>query len=184
RILDQLDTLGIADETMVIFTSDHGEWLGKYGRYGKGHPADDAVSRVPLIVRAPGTECQVSTVETIVEAIDVLPTILEYAAIQIPPTLQGRSLMPLIRPEGSGDPGRPESALTEHHGWKTLRSERFRYLVEDSGREYLFDLESDPDEMVDVSGRPEHASALAAQRHALLGRLIARERPRPRTWTY
>ena len=184
RILDRLDTLGIADETMVIFTSDHGEWLGKYSRYGKGHPADDAVSRVPLIVRVPGTERRAGTVETIVEAVDVLPTILESAAIQLPPTLQGRSLLPLIRPEGSGDPGRPRSAITEHRGWKTLRTDQFRYLIEESGREYLFDLESDPDEMVDVSGRPEYASALAGQRHGLLRRLIARERPRSRTWTY
>ena len=184
RILDRLDSLGIADETMVIFTSDHGEWLGKYGRYGKGHPADDAVSRVPLIVRAPGTARQAGTVETIVEAIDVLPTILEGAAIQVPPTLQGRSLMPLIHPERSGDPDRPGSAITEHHGWKTLRTKQFRYLVEESGREYLFDLESDPEEMADVSGQPKYASVLAGQRHALLRRLIARERPRSRTWTY
>jgi arylsulfatase A-like enzyme len=123
-------------------------------------------------------------VETIVEAIDVLPTILEGAAIQVPPTLQGRSLMPLIHPERTGDQGRPGSAITEHHGWKTLRTEQFRYLVEESGREYLFDLESDPEEMVDVSGQPGHASALAGQRHALLRRLIARERPRSRNWTY
>jgi len=184
RILDRLDELGIAERTMVIFTSDHGEWLGKYGRYGKGHPADDAVSRVPLIVRVPGHGARTGTVETIVEAVDVLPTILDCAAIQIPPAVQGRSLRPLLDGKGVEDPGRPGSALTEHRGWKTLRTGKFRYLIEESGREYLFDLTTDPDEMENVADRPAYAPALGELRHQLLQRLIARERPRPRSWTY
>lgn len=185
RILDRLEERGWLDDTMVIFTSDHGEWLGKYGRYGKGHPADDSISRVPLLIRPPAgrgpVEPAASVVDTIVEAVDVLPTILETAMIPIPPALQGRSLWPLLRGEASAHSG---TALTEHHGWKTLRTDGYRYLVEVSGREYLFDLAADPDELEDVAAQPEHATALAEHRRLLLQRLITRERPRARAWTY
>lgn len=183
QILNLLDERGLADSTMVIFTSDHGEWLGKYGRYGKGHPGDDTVSRVPLIVRNPADSGNATlVVDTIVEAVDVLPTILEAAAIQIPPALQGRSLRPLIR--GETDPGRHDSALTEHEGWKTLRTRGHRYLIHDTGEECLYDLAIDSDGLTNVAGAPEAAEVLAGHRRQLLLRLLDRERPLPRTWTY
>ena len=56
RILDALDASGKRGDTVVVFTSDHGEWLGDHLRFGKGYPADDAVSRVPLIIDAPGAK--------------------------------------------------------------------------------------------------------------------------------
>lgn len=185
RILDALDAQGMTDDTMVIFTSDHGEWLGKYGRYGKGHPADDAVSRVPLLIRRPASDRpQAPVVGTIIEAIDVLPTILEAAAIPIPPALQGQSLFPLL--SGRDDAGTPrnDSALTEHRGWKSLRTRTHRYGIAASGEEHLFDIGADPDETRDISSDPGSADVLAAHRHLLLRRLISRERPRARTWTY
>lgn len=185
RILDALDAQGMTDDTMVIFTSDHGEWLGKYGRYGKGHPADDAVSRVPLLVRCPGAgRAQVPVVDMIVEAVDVLPTILEAAAIPVPPVLQGQSLLPMLSGIHDRAEARWDSALTEHRGWKSLRTRTHRYGVSASGDEYLFDIDADPDETIDISPDPEHGDALAAHRHLLLRRLIDRERPRARTWTY
>ena len=54
QILDALDASGKRDNTIIVFTSDHGEWLGEHLQFGKGYPAHDAVSRVPLIVSAPG----------------------------------------------------------------------------------------------------------------------------------
>ena len=185
RILDTLEAQGMTDDTMVIFTSDHGEWLGKYGRYGKGHPADDAVSRVPLLVRCPSAgRAQSPVVDTIVEAVDVLPTILEVAAIPIPPVLQGQSVLPMLSGTHDRAEARWDSALTEHRGWKSLRTRTHRYGVSASGDEYLFDIDADPDETIDISPDPEHGDALAAHRHLLLRRLIDRERPRARTWTY
>lgn len=185
RILDTLDAQGMTDDTMVIFTSDHGEWLGKYGRYGKGHPADDAVSRVPLLIRRPGAgRSQAPVVDMIVEAIDVLPTILEAAAIPIPPALQGQSLLHMLSGSHDREEARWDSALTEHRGWKSLRTRTHRYGVAASGEEHLFDIEADPDETRNIAADPRSADALAAHRHQLLQRLIERERPRTRTWTY
>jgi len=180
RILDHLDQLGIADNTIVVFTSDHGEWLGEHLRYGKGYPACDCISRVPLIIRWPrGVREPGVTISHIAEAIDVIPTLLHGAGIPLPPHLQGRVLQPFV-----ADAPEQELALTEHRGWKALRIPGFRYVLHDDGRESLFDLTTDPGEYQDVSRDPEYADTLAEARHILSTRLLATERPLTRVWPY
>ncbi len=182
RILDHLDDLGLDEHTIVLFTSDHGEWLGEHLRYGKGYPAHDCISRVPCLVRWPaGIVSPGRTAHDLVEAIDVVPTLLECAGIPVPPGLQGRSLLPMLQ-NGTYQPRR--SALTEGQGWKTLRLEDTRYVVEASGRESLYDLSRDPAAYYDVAADPAYADALGEARHVLLTRLIDQERPRPRVWAY
>ena len=149
-------------------------------RYGKGYPADDSVSRVPLIIAAPRGK-QGQTHEDIVEAVDIVPTLLELAGVQIPPFMQGESLAGIV--EGKGN-GRNRVALTEGAGWKCLRTALFRYLIHDDGREALWDLLIDPGEYEDVSASREYADGLAECRRLLLKRLLEIERPLPRTWTY
>lgn len=180
NILDTLDDLGLADDTVVVFTSDHGEWLGEHLRFGKGYPADDAVSRVPLIIRAPkikGGQVQ----DSIVEAIDIVPTLLELAALQMPTHLQGQSLLALMRGEQTD---LRDSALVEGHGWKGLRTADFRYLVHEDGSEQLYDMRDDPNAYHDVSAESDYAGALADCRLVMLGHLLGRERPKKRTWVY
>jgi arylsulfatase A-like enzyme len=182
RVLAHLDELGLREDTIVIFTSDHGEWLGEHLRYGKGHPGHDCVSRVPLIVRWPGSDwAEGTTAHSLVEAIDLLPTLLECAGIPVPYHLQGRSFLPLLR--GKVEQGR-RSALTEGMGWKTLRVEGFRYVVGADGKEMLYDLDLDPGGYRDVAHEPAYASTLVEVRHELLMRLLERERPIPRVWPY
>ena len=179
QILDALEACGKADDTIIVFTSDHGEWLGDHLRYGKGYPADDAVSRVPLII-APPANRQGQRHDSIVEAVDIAPTLLELAGIQIPPYMQGASLAPLM----AGQAPAKEVALTEGAGWKCLRSDRYRYLIHADGKEALWDLAEDPGAYHDVAGSADYARALAECRHMLLARLLEVERPLPRTWTY
>lgn len=179
-ILQTLQDTGQADNTIVVFTSDHGEWLGDRLQFGKGYPADDAVSRVPLIIDAP-RGISGKRVKSIVEAVDIVPTLLELAHIQIPPHLQGDSLAGVIRgefPQGDG------LALTEGNGWKCLRTPQFRYLIHDEGTEILWDMQRDPDNYFDVADHPDYYGALIDCRHKLLTRLLRMERPIPRTWTY
>jgi arylsulfatase len=164
----------VPDDTVIIFTSDHGEWLGRHGRYGKGFPGDDSVSRVPLLLRLPGTGSQ--RISTVVEAIDVIPTLLEHIGITPMPHLQGRSLL-AARPENYG-------AITEMNDWKALRTDQFRYIVRSDGKEWLYDLQTDPDEQVNIVEQPAYATALSTHRYQLLTRLLHRERPRARTWPY
>jgi len=182
RILACLDEQGIAENTIVLFTSDHGEWLGDHLRYGKGYPGDDPISRVPLIVRWPqGISSPGRTVRGIVEAVDVLPTLLECSGIPVPYHVQGRSLLSIV--EGRGTEGR-NSALTEMQGAKALRTERYRYIAGTDGKETLYDLTEDPGEYRNVAGNSDYASALAELRRVLLCRLIEMERPVPRAWAY
>ncbi len=182
RILSALEEEGQAENTIVVFTSDHGEWLGEHLRWGKGWPGADAVSRVPLLVRWPAGELAAGRrVSDIVEAVDVLPMLLDCAGIQIPPHLQGISLLPALRgAPGSGD----GSAVMEASGWKTLRTATHRYLIHADGRESLWDLAQDPREYRNVAGDERYSAVLADHRHMLLQRLLDMERPLPRTWVY
>ena len=182
RILDQLDALGLRQNTIVLFTSDHGEWLGEHLRYGKGHPGHDCVSRVPFIVRWPGGRvARGHTSHALIEAVDVVPTLLEYAGIPVPGHLQGRSLARLLCGE---EEAARTSALTEGEGWKTLRLDGLRYVLEADGQEALYDLQQDPGAYRDVSGDSAYHEPLMHARHALLTRLLRRERPLRREWAY
>jgi arylsulfatase A-like enzyme len=182
RMLAQLDELGVAEDTIVVFVADHGDWLGDQLRHGKGYPAPDPVSRVPLLVRWPGGLRQPGRSPAgIVEAVDVLPTLLECAGVPVPPIVQGRSLLPALQ---SAEFAGRDSALTEAAGWKALRTDRYRYVCESDGAEHLWDLESDPGEYADVAADARHAAALADMRHRLLVRVLENEQPLPRVWGY
>ncbi|MCY4062422.1 MAG: sulfatase-like hydrolase/transferase [Chloroflexi bacterium] len=180
RILEALEAAGLRDETIVVFTSDHGEWLGDHLRFGKGYPAPDVVSRVPLIIAGPGVKAG-GRHDGIVESVDIVPTLLELAAIQSPSFLQGESLAGLLSGGGSRQKA---SALTEAHGWKSLRTPQFQYLIHDDGRENLWDIQADSGAYHDVAEHEAYRDELAECRRLLLIRLLAMERPRERSWTY
>ncbi len=182
EIMDCLEETGIADDTVIVFTSDHGEWLGEHLRYGKGYPAADCISRVPLMIYDPrrkGTHGRTST--EIVESLDILPTLLGCAGLPCPGYLQGRDLF------GAGSEPRPEAeqiAITEMTGWKAMRVPGYRYIMRASGEELLFDLDKDPGEYENVAADPAYADTVATLRARLLARLLESERPKPRVWAY
>jgi arylsulfatase A-like enzyme len=170
RMLGALEEMGLADDTVVIFTADHGEWLGDHLRFAKGYPAHDPVSRVPFVVRWPaGGVAGGRTVSGLAESVDVVPTLLGWAGIQPPPHLRGRPLA-----VGEAAEGRP-SALTEGVGWKTLRMPDWRYVLHADGKELLFDLRAAFGEYRDVAGEPDAAGTLAEHRRELARRLVERD---------
>jgi arylsulfatase A-like enzyme len=182
RILAELDRLALSDDTIVLFLSDHGEWLGDHLKYTKGYPGDDLVSRVPLIVRWPGhIHAPGRTISALVEAVDVLPTVLDCAGIQTPPDRQGQSFARAFT-----DPAYPgrDSALMEHAGWKNLRTRHHRYLIHADGREALWDLQTDPGEYRDQAANSAYRETLVEHRRRLLQRLVDQERPLVRAWPY
>lgn len=179
EILDTLEETGMAEETVVVFTSDHGEWLGEHGRWGKGYPAHDACSRVPLLISAPGGEGR--RVSELVEAVDVLPTLLELAGLPVDSRLEGKSLAGAVR--GEDFEGRT-SALTMHRGWRCLRTERYRYVAEADGREALFDLEEPMGPYRNLVGDRAAAGALEGHRREMVRRLISGGFERDRVWPY
>ncbi|MBT5711650.1 sulfatase-like hydrolase/transferase, partial [Candidatus Poribacteria bacterium] len=171
-----------ADDTIIVFTSDHGEWLGEHLKYGKGYPGHDCVGRVPLIVRWPAGDLESGRASSdLVEGVDVVPTLLECAGIPVPPHIQGRSLTPTLR----GEEATPKTcALMEMHGWKTVRTRDHRYVLRASGDEMLFDLRTDPMAYTDLADDPAAADALADCRLQLARRVIEIESPLPRSWQY
>ncbi|MEO1985742.1 MAG: sulfatase-like hydrolase/transferase [Martelella sp.] len=178
QLLELLAETGLEEDTIVVFTSDHGEWLGEHLLYGKSYPAHDCISRVPLAIRIPGRKAAVQ--DGIAEAVDILPTLLELAGIQRPHTLNGRSLVPVMNGEASAR----ADAMIEASRWRGLRSETHRYLLHADGREALFDLTQPLGEYTDLAETSENAAVLADLRHRLLCRMLERERPLTRQWPY
>ncbi|MEP7334095.1 MAG: sulfatase-like hydrolase/transferase [Terracoccus sp.] len=184
RILAGLRQLGREEHTLVVLLSDHGEWLGDHLRLSKGYPADDPVSRVPLIIRWPAGILEPGRRMTdIVELLDLAPTILEASGIPVPPTVQGRSLMPALK----GQPlDRTAVALTEHEHWTSVRTPQHHYVLHADGRELLWDLIEDPTEHVELTAQGGRGVdlALAGIRHLLLTRQLEARRALPRTYPY
>jgi len=179
-LMDSLRETGALEHTIVVFTSDHGEWLGTRGKFGKGYPADESVAHVPLLVRFPeAMGLPAGRVDGLVESVDVLPTLLEACGLQVDPEIQGRSLLPEARGEGRGK----ESVLTEAAGWKSLRTKEWHYLLHADGSEALFDVRVDPGGYVDCAADAS-VETLAQLRHQLATRMLDAERPIPRTWPY
>lgn len=169
RLLERLNDLGLRENTLVVFTSDHGEWLGEHLRYGKGWPGHDPVTRVPFVVRWPdGLEEPGRTVSGIAEATDLVPTLLDCCGVQVPPHLRGRSLRPAL--DAAGWAGR-DGALMEARRGKALRTGDYRYTMARDGSEALYDLTAEHGSYRDVSDDEAHEDALATHRRRLLARL-------------
>ncbi len=138
------------------------------------------MSRVPLIIAGPDVN-EGGRHDGIVEAVDLVPTLLDLAAIQTPTFMQGESLASLLNGNGARQ---KRVALTEGTGWKSLRIPRFQYLIHADGRESLWDLAIDPGAYHDVAENGNYGDELTACRRYLLTQLLAMERPLPRVWTY
>ena len=181
RILDALRETGLEDDTLVIFTADHGEHLGDHGIVAKGPPGLDSCAHVPLIMSCPDRFGAGKSVG-LVEGVDVTPTVLDYCGIQVPPEMQGRSLRPTIE----GHEGSPrKSVYIEHRhpfrdSWKTVRTHQIKYCVSNEGDELLFDLVADPHELTNVVADPAHADALHAMRDEMVRRWFDVEKQLPR----
>jgi arylsulfatase A-like enzyme len=189
RILRTLEELGLRERTLVVFTSDHGENLGDHATTGKCN-AHDSAARVPLIVSWPGRIGAGQASSAIVEAVDIAPTLLDFAGVQTPPWFQGRSLRALC--EGKVGEHRTDAYISrkipfgEHICYKALRT-REHLLIEstDPSTSELYDLQRDPHQLVNVIDEPAQAETLATLRARLLRRWFDVESPYPlRTGKY
>ncbi len=183
RLLDYLDESGLAANTIVVYTSDQGFYLGEHGWFDKRFMYEQSL-RTPLVVRWPGFDklspgAAGRVEERIVSNVDFAETFLEAAGAAIPADMQGRSLVPLMRGESPADWRRSfyyhfyEDDDADHHaprheGVTNGRAKLIHYYK--IGEWELFDVERDPNELVNLYGRPEHAD-LQAELTAELRRL-------------
>ena len=154
RLLDYLDKNGLAENTIVVYTCDHGFFLGDHGWFDKRFMYEQAI-RVPWMIRAPGMKGRGTVSDEWVVNIDNAPTVLELCGLPAPAEMQGRSLAPMVRGES---PASRERSLYYHYyefgppHWSAphygIRTERYKLIHYYSRNEWeLFDLERDPDEM-------------------------------------
>jgi len=180
RLLDALDRTGLAEETLVVYSSDHGEPLGDHATWWKCNMYEPAAG-VPLLVRGPGVRTGVAG--TPVSLLDVVPTLASTVGVEPDPGWQGRSLRPALR----GEPFERRPVLSEYHAHGTsrgafmLRDGRYKYVhyPGDGIPDQLFDRERDPEELENLAADPdpEHAAVL----DRLRGTLTDRVDPDPET---
>jgi arylsulfatase A-like enzyme len=175
RLLDHLDDQGLAENTIVIYTSDQGFYLGEHGWYDKRFMYEESLG-MPLVMRYP-REIQAGQVsKQMVMNLDFAPTFLDYAGVSAPPDMQGHSLRGLVR--GQDAESWRESIYYhyyEHpHGWHNVRrhygvrNQRYKlihFYVEDDWE--LFDLQKDPNEMDNVFASPAYAEVVEEMKQEL-----------------
>ncbi len=162
------------NNTIVLYTTDHGEMLGDHYMWHKLQPYEPS-ARIPLLIRAPERyELQAGSVaEQPVSLEDLMPTLLEMAEVEVPETVEGRSLLPIMRGDS---PSWRDYLHIQHaplHHTLTDGREKYIWLVED-GREQFFDLRQDPTECHDLSAEASAAERIAKWRKLLVTKLVGR----------
>lgn len=165
RMLDVLDRHDMADDTVVIFTADHGDMLGERGLWYKMSYFEHAC-RIPFIVRTPQLSAaghSGSVNSSHVGLLDIAPTLLDIAGVDAPDVLDGASVMPLVGAPGQAD----RTVVGEYLGEGAvapifmIRRDRWKFVWSQPDGAQLFDLESDPSELVNLVGDPEHLDTVA-----------------------
>jgi arylsulfatase A-like enzyme len=185
RLIDALISLGILENTIVLYTSDHGNhFKTRNAEYKRS--CHEASIRVPTLFIGPGFDGR-GDAEVMGSLIDLPPTLLDAAGIDIPQAMQGRSL---LRDRPADDDVFIQ--VSEDHVGRALRTRRWKYEVVAPDRDgwndmgskayvegHLYDLEKDPHELDNLAGSPEHATVRAQLRDRLVARMLSAGEPMP-----
>jgi arylsulfatase A-like enzyme len=174
RLLDYLDSTGLADNTIVMYSSDQGFYLGEHGWFDKRWMYEESL-QMPLIVRWPKVTTEGSESQALVQNVDYAETFLDLAGLPVPADMQGRSLVPILK---GGQPERWRQAIyfhyyeypavhmvPRHYG---VRDDRYKLMYFYERDEWeLFDLQRDPDEMQSVYGQAGYAEVQQRMKETL-----------------
>lgn len=169
RLFDHLQQLGVLDDTLVVIFGDHGEIMVEHDAWFDHAGLYDAVTHVPLIIRAP-SRVPAARVDDMVALVDVFPTVLDILGMPANSATDGRSLLPMVRGEASGH--RSEVYLSEStwQAKRAVRTDRWKLIrcydpgIYPRDGVELYDLAADPDEQVDLSAsKPEIVAELSAK---------------------
>ncbi|MFT5131438.1 MAG: iduronate 2-sulfatase [Rhodothermales bacterium] len=170
RVLASLDELGLRDDTLVVFSSDHGYLLGHHHKFQKQHLFEES-TRVPFIFSVPWMSAQHGQATSqITELIDLFPSIAELAGLQPPDGLQGSSLVPLLRSPQSKEWTKNLAFTISRNGGESIRSHNWCFTQWGHGKQgfELYDLRKDPGEFTNLAKNPEYAAPLKRLRAQLL----------------
>jgi N-acetylglucosamine-6-sulfatase len=169
RVLDYLDASGLAENTIVIYSSDQGFYLGEHGWYDKRWMFEESFA-MPFLIRWPGVVKPGVRSQALIQNIDYAPTFLEAAGVEVPSDIQGRSLVPVLKNEGKAPAdwrkaiyyfysGEGTHRVAAHDG---VRNDRYKLFFLPRISEWqLFDLEKDPQELKSLHEDPAYATVLA-----------------------
>jgi arylsulfatase len=168
-IIGQLREAGVGDDTIIMFTSDHGDMLGNHGLWCKP-PMHEWSAKIPMILAPNANSDRVGhhiRDDRLAELRDVMPTLLDLCDIPVPETVEGQSLI-------SDD--RRDHLYCEHwedaRSLRMVRADKYKLIWYPTGNRFqLFDLDNDPDEMIDLSDDPEHAEVRNRLSHILVEEL-------------
>jgi arylsulfatase A-like enzyme len=174
RVLDYLDENGLTENTIVIYSSDQGFYLGEHGWYDKRWMFEESL-KMPFLVRWPGHVEPGTRSEKLIQNIDYAPTFLEVAGAEIPSEVQGASLVPLLENPTTAEWRKSiyyhyyehggEHQVPRHEG---VRNDRYKLINFYSNDGFdLYDLKEDPTEMVDVSEVTSYSDILASMKEDL-----------------
>lgn len=186
RMLDALKSLGILENTILLFTSDHGcHFKTRNGEYKRS--CHESSIRVPTAIHGPGFQGG-GQLRQLVSLIDLPPTLLDAAGLSVPEAMQGRSILPLVRGEAEAVDSWHEEMfvqISEAQVGRAVRTHRWKYGVDapdksggrDSGsdryvEQYLYDLDADPYELTNLIGRHAWRSAAEEMRERLIRRMV------------
>jgi choline-sulfatase/uncharacterized sulfatase len=180
-ILEELELSGKLENTIVVYSSDHGDYAGEHGLMEKtGGISYRAITRIPLIVRMPaGAGEETGRVkDDLVEAVDLFPTLCELAGFEAPNTVQGISFAPIVRGEAVFPPMR-DSALTENAYRKAIATKSWRYVANLDGEQpdELYHLDDDPWELHNVIDDPIYEGKSKEMLRMLLDRVVRARKP-------
>jgi len=183
QILAALDEAGIADETIVLFLSDHGcHFRTRNAEYKRS--CHDGCLRIPMVFRGPGFDRRMVVPEP-VSLVDIPPTLLAAAGLDVPPIMHGRSLLPLVERRADDWPEEVFFQISEAEVGRGIRTRRWKYSVWAPDRKggedprsdvyverYLYDLAADPHEHVNLVGRKDYRETADRLRDRLIARMV------------
>ena len=175
RVLDYLEKNDLAKSTLVVYMGDNGFSLGEHGLIDKRHAYEESI-RVPMVAWAPGLIRPGTSVDPMVLNVDIAPTLLEAAGAPVPPNMQGRSFLPLLRGHGVSD---WREAFVYTYYWESyyphtptvfaLRGQQYKFMYYHGiwDRNELYDLKADPAEQVNLLEHPAHKARAEAMHKQL-----------------
>jgi arylsulfatase A-like enzyme len=173
RLLADLERVGLADDTVVVATADHGDMAGSHRQFNKGPLMYDEVYRIPCFVRHPDLGASGTRIAALTSHLDLMPTFLDLAGAPLPEPQHGASLLPLLREPTSGWRA---GLMAEYHGdefglysQRMLRRGNYKLIYNPNGKRELYDMEADPYELSTLA----YVDEFIDMRRALESNLLA-----------
>ena len=178
RLLDAVDRAGLAENTIVVFTSDHGEMFGAHGRRAKNIFYEEA-SRIPFLIRWPKRIPAGSVSDACLSTVDIMPTVLSLMGLRVPKDAEGMNLSRCAL--GRKGP-EPQAAFLQNtgacaawengHEWRALRDKQYTYAIYRVDKsELLFDNKNDPYQMSSLADEAKHAGTMKRFRKMLAAKM-------------